>query len=167
MVRYLGYLAVISMVVLCGCASIIKGGSQKFEIVSTPPDAQVQIMDHTGKVVFGGNTPTTATLDKGVGYFKRNQFKVTITKDGFEPASVDLIAGVNAWYAAGNFVFGGLIGWLIVDPLTGAMFTYAPDKVDVTLKAKSSRNQDGSTALHISLLRDVPVEKWRSLVRIQ
>jgi len=36
-----------------------------------------------------------------------------------------------AWYLAGNIVFGGIAGWLIVDPLTGAMWRLSPKEVNV------------------------------------
>ena len=34
---------------------------------------------------------------------------------------LSMSARLNAWYW-GNILFGGLIGWLIVDPATGAMW---------------------------------------------
>ncbi|WP_342358093.1 hypothetical protein [Arsenophonus nasoniae] len=36
---------------------------------------------------------------------------------------------------AGNLFFGGLIGWLIVDPFNGGIYTLRPEKIDATLSA--------------------------------
>jgi hypothetical protein len=46
--------------------------------------------------------------------------------------SVD--CNVNGWYIDNN-LFGGLIGMLIVDPITGAMYKLSPDKLDASLEA--------------------------------
>ena len=37
----------------------------------------------------------------------------------------------NGWYLAGNFIFGGLLGWLIVDPATGAMWNLKPHHTSI------------------------------------
>jgi hypothetical protein len=47
--------------------------------------------------------------------------KLTLEKEGYDKEEVNIEGDANAWYIAGNLVFGGLIGWLIVDPATGAM----------------------------------------------
>lgn len=39
---------------------------------------------------------------------------------------------MDGWYF-GNILFGGLIGFLIVDPATGAMYTLKPDTLNVHL----------------------------------
>jgi hypothetical protein len=60
-------------------------------------------------------------LDSGHGYFTRARYTVTASKDGYTPAMTPLQTSINPWYW-GNIVIGGLIGILIVDPITGAMF---------------------------------------------
>ena len=42
-------------------------------------------------------------------------------KDGYEPVTLPIKANANGWYIGGNLVFGGLIGWLAVDPFNGGM----------------------------------------------
>ena len=39
----------------------------------------------------------------------------------------------DGWYIGGNILVGGLIGWFIVDPLTGAMYTL-PKEVNADLR---------------------------------
>jgi len=40
---------------------------------------------------------------------------------------------VGGWYIAGNILVGGLIGWFIVDPITGAMWNLEPENVEMAL----------------------------------
>lgn len=119
---------------LAGCASILKGGSQDVEFRSTPPDASFVIRDLKGDGgQISGSTPGRATLRRGAGYFKGAEYEVTVSKEGYTPATVLLTSGINAPYGLGNLLVGGLIGYLIVDPATGAMWSLEPETVDVTL----------------------------------
>ncbi len=119
---------------LTGCASIIKGGSQDVEFRSTPPEATFMIRDLNNKMSpISGTTPGKATLKRGAGYFDGAEYEVTVSKDGYAPVTVPLASGANLAYGLGNLVLGGLIGYLIVDPATGAMWDLKPDVVEVTL----------------------------------
>lgn len=42
-------------------------------------------------------------------------------------------ASANGWYIGGNIVFGGLIGWLAVDPFNGGMYTLKPKETNAIL----------------------------------
>jgi hypothetical protein len=119
-----------------GCASIVKGsGPQSISITSKPADAKVRIVDvNTGAEIQTGTTPMTIALKKSNGFFQGAHYKVQVAKDGFEDRELALDARANGWYIAGNFVFGGFIGWLIVDPATGAMWTLDPDVLNFDLK---------------------------------
>ena len=55
---------------------------------------------------------------------------------------------------AGNLFFGGLVGWLIVDPLTGAMWTL-DGGATATLSPQTSMEQSAAT-VQVVLLNDVP-----------
>jgi hypothetical protein len=49
-----------------------------------------------------------------------------------------LDSSVSGWYF-GNLAFGGVIGMLIVDPLTGAMYNLTPDKIDQPLTGSQTQ----------------------------
>ena len=51
---------------------------------------------------------------------------------GRSDTEVKLNSSVSGWYWA-NFLFGGAIGMLVVDPLTGAMYNLAPEKIEQPL----------------------------------
>lgn len=104
-----------------GCATIVSEKAYPVSFISEPPGAQVEVKDQKGVTRFTGVTPTTATLDAGNGYFTRGRYTVVSSKAGYVPATQQITASMNGWYW-GNLLFGGLIGFLIVDPITGAMY---------------------------------------------
>ncbi|MGM9489126.1 hypothetical protein [Ideonella sp. YS5] len=154
---------------LSGCATIMGSPTQTLPIASTPSDAKVVITDEAGTEVFAGQTPTSVTLNKSTGrYWGGKSFKVTITKPGFKTQVIPVTSSPNGWYIAGNFVFGGLIGWFAVDPLSGNMYTLSPEAVASTMDAEktahNNTSKDGSIA--IMLIQDVPAQLRDQLVRI-
>jgi hypothetical protein len=62
---------------------------------------------------------------------------------------------VNGWYV-GNVIFGGLVGFLIVDPLTGAMWVLEPKDVkeSLPLKAAGRAPEEGLTVVLRETLLD-------------
>jgi hypothetical protein len=158
---------VIGIFILAGCASIVSKSNWPVIIRSTPDEADISIRDvKEGKDVFKGKTPTTVTLTSKGGYFKGKTYLVQASKEGFEKQSIEIISNVNGWYI-GNLIFGGLIGFLIVDPLTGAMWTLDPKEVNLKLTSKSSEVPRDQRTLSIVLLKDVPDQLHDKLIRIK
>ena len=154
MKKYIASLLLPLVLLVLGCATIVGKTTQVVSLSSAPDQADVVIIDENKKDIFKGKTPTTVTLKKGDGYFHGKDYTVTISKEGFSDRTVKIESKPSGWYIAGNILFGGLIGWFIVDPATGAMWTLIPEKVDETLKAESA--QSSLQTLHIVLLEDVP-----------
>ena len=48
------------------------------------------------------------------------------TKDGYTQKVVNISAELDGWYI-GNIMLGGVIGMLIIDPLSGAMYKIAKE----------------------------------------
>lgn len=113
----------IIMIAICalfaGCASIVSSSNYDVELTSKIPSATVAIKKD-GEQVFRGITPTIATLPASNGYFTRAKYEVVFTKDNYKE-SINIGSSIDPWYF-GNIVFGGLIGIIAVDPLTGAMW---------------------------------------------
>lgn len=155
----------LSTAILSGCATIVGDKTQLVPISTTPSDATVQITDEKGVQVFKGTTPTSVTLQKSDGsYWGKKNFIVEITKPGYEKQSISITASANGWYIAGNIVFGGLIGWFIVDPFNGGMYTLSPEQIASTLGEKVAQNNSDSGEISIVLLQDVP-ESLRSKMK--
>jgi len=138
------------------CASIMSGSSQKIRIESNPTDAQVLIFDQDNMKIWDSSTPSTVSLKKGDGYFSGASYRIEITKDGYKKQQIQIDSQLNGgWYIAGNFLVGGLIGWLIVDPMTGGMWTLNPKNINLDLsKELGIKASEGSIC--IVLIEDIP-----------
>lgn len=165
-----GLVVVVLAAVCSACATIMGQPTQTLPISSAPSEAGITIVDETGAEVFKGATPTSVTLQKSSGkYWGKKNFTVTIAKPGFQTQVIPVTASANGWYIAGNLVFGGLIGWFIVDPLSGNMYTLSPEAVAGNLAtAQSAHNntaKDGSIA--IMLIEDVPEAMRSQMVSVR
>lgn len=114
-----------------GCASIVSDSKYPVAVTSSPSGAAYEIFNESGISVRSGVTPDEVTLRAGAGYFDGEKYTVTYRKDGYTSSTQTLESGIDGWYW-GNIVIGGLIGMLIVDPATGAMYTL-PEKINSTL----------------------------------
>jgi len=109
------------LALLPSCATIVSTSTYSVPIRSEPPGAEFTIHDRQGRLVHRGRTPAIVDLKASNGFFKRGIYRTELTFEGRTPAVATLRSQVNGWYW-GNVVFGGLIGFLIVDPWTGAMY---------------------------------------------
>jgi tetratricopeptide (TPR) repeat protein len=118
---------------LTSCASIVSGGSKILPIVSQPDEANIEILDvRNNMTISKAKTPFTAVLERSAGFFQAAEYRIKITKEGYLPYEAPIEANINGWYF-GNIVFGGIIGILIVDPATGAMWKISEENVNVKL----------------------------------
>ena len=78
--------------------------------------AKVRIYDGQKQVVYSAETPCTADLKRGGRWFEGRKYNVVIEKAGYDTTEVKLDPKVGGWYIGGNLFFGGLIGYLAVDP---------------------------------------------------
>ncbi|MBI6576362.1 hypothetical protein YA0001_15910 [Pseudomonas viridiflava] len=124
-------LSAIAAFAVTGCASIVSDSKYPVAVTSSPSGAAYEIVNEGGVSVRSGVTPDEVTLRAGAGYFDGEKYTVTYRKDGYTSSTQTLESGIDGWYW-GNIVIGGLIGMLIVDPATGAMYTL-PEKINSTL----------------------------------
>lgn len=146
-----------------GCASIVTGTHRKVTFNSNPSGAKVTIATPKGKVIREGVTPFTTSLMKGQPYFVGRKYVVTFSKEGYFDTKQEVKATLNGWYL-GNLVFGGLVGLIVVDPLTGAMWTL-PKDVTTTLNP-SNASTSLEPQLRIVNLDDIPSSDRSKLVRL-
>jgi hypothetical protein len=159
----------ISGLLVTGCATIVGRSDQLISLNSQPSSATVTITDEKGTAVMTGTTPTTVTLKKSDGsWFGGKTYLVKVAKEGYETQTIQINHQPNGWYIAGNLIFGGLIGWFIVDPLSGAMYNLTPDQINPSLTPlKTSENKAEGQTLTIALLQDVPPELRSKMTRIK
>lgn len=106
---------------LTSCASIVSKSKYPVSIQSDPTGLEFDVVDKAGKTVHHGTTPQVVTLEADAGFFQRAHYVVHFHKNVARETDVELDASLDPWYF-GNILFGGLIGLVIVDPLTGAMW---------------------------------------------
>lgn len=162
MKSFLYFVAVISVLSLMGCASIVSDSSYPVTVSSTPNNAQVTVQDDDGSTVYSGTTPTTITLDSSDGFFQPAEYTVNVEKDGYGSHKAVIDGGLDGWYVE-NVVFGGLVGWLIFDPATGAMWKL-DESVNINLPHKQTSSKDHQ--LRITTLDKLPSKYQNELVKI-
>lgn len=118
------YLALIiaSSFIFTGCASIVGKSHYPVSFNTEPSGASVQVTDENGVQVFNGTTPATTVLKSGEAYFDRKSYTAKFSKAGYDSQISQINSSISGWYIGENILIGGLIGWLIVDPITGAMY---------------------------------------------
>ena len=121
-----------------GCASIFGSKYANVSIRSEPTPAGIVIQNNFGKEVYRGMTPAEISLPKKVGFFQGADYLVMVSKPGCEPRSITIIRSISGWYW-GNLILGGLVGMLIIDPATGAMWTLQRDLPTVVLPCVSRK----------------------------
>ncbi len=147
---------------LMGCASIVDGGRKTVNIRSQPSGAKTTVFDKKGVEVATGQTPALFPLKRSGGYFTPAKYRIVLEKQGYKTAEVEVKSTINGWYF-GNVIFGGLLGLLIIDPATGAMWTLSPREVDKVLEAQSASIIREEGGLVVMLRQDVPQELVGSL----
>ncbi len=117
--------------ITAGCATIVSDSSYPLAVNSNPDGASFTVTNRDGVEVNRGTTPMTVELKAGGGYFRAQTYTIVLSKEGFEDQVISVRSSMDGWYW-GNIVIGGLIGMLIVDPITGAMFKL-PESVAVNM----------------------------------
>ena len=157
-------MALIAVAPLAGCATIVDGTTCSVTITSRPEGADVTVLNSAGKMVFSGKTPAAVELKRGKGYFQGEDYTVKFASSGYQPTEVPITKHLNGWYF-GNIFLGGLIGMLIVDPLTGAMWTLDNNICADLSPLPSAFNTEGT--LNVVCLNDVPENLRKHLREIR
>ncbi|CAA9889623.1 conserved exported hypothetical protein [Candidatus Methylobacter favarea] len=156
---------VVGTTVMSGCASIVSQSNWPVAIKSTPEASAFTITNQKGEKIHTGTTPATVNLPSGAGFFDGETYTLHFTKDGFQEKTATLDTRLNGWYF-GNLIFGGIIGILIIDPATGAMFKL-PETFSADLTAQFSSIGPSSTEFKIISLNNVPQELRSQLILVK
>lgn len=159
------YLICPAVVAIClglnACCSIVSKSTYPVTISSNPPGASFTLKKANGIAMSTGTTPATITLSSSNGYFQPAKYIVEFTRKGVTQ-SIPLNASINGWYF-GNLLFGGIIGLLIVDPATGAMWRL-DDNVIATFNQNASASHERE--IRIVNLEKVPLSMRKHLVAL-
>lgn len=102
--------------VLSGCATIVHGTNEKFNVASTPTHASI-LIDGTRV----GTTPKQIKLSRS------DNHTMTLSLAGYQPETIRLKKSISGWFF-GNILLGGLVG-IAVDAADGAMYSLTPEEV--------------------------------------
>lgn len=140
------------------CATIVSKTKYPIRIESLPQKASIIVTDRKGKEVYAGLTPANITLRSGAGFFQKAIYTITFNKAGFKERKIDVSATLNGWYF-GNILIGGVLGFLIVDPATGAMYRINEVAIEETLE----ETKEVSLQQHSLSVRDINMipESWK------
>lgn len=142
-------------VFLNGCATIFSGGMQTVTIKSTPSEARLKIYNKAGALISNSETPQTIALKRSRGFFSGETYTVVLEKENYEKEEIIIKSRLNQWYL-GNAFLGAWLGLIIIDHVTGAMWTLSPDMVSAELtKTLSEKNE---MQLTIALKSSVPAK---------
>ena len=146
---------VVTALVLVGCASIVSKSEYPVAITSNPIGADFVVKRDNGVPVASGVTPATIVLPASEGYFQPAKYTIEYKRKGVMQ-SVPLTAKIDGWYF-GNLLFGGvIIGMLIIDPATGAMWRL--NDTAVATFQQTADSTSGQRALRIVNIDTVPMK---------
>ncbi len=145
------------------CASIVSKSSYPISINSAPSEAKIVIKDKKGIEIFSGQTPANIKLKAGSGFFGKARYQVTFAKNGYDTKTVPVEFKLDGWYC-GNILLGGLIGMLIVDPATGAMYKLETEFLNETLVQSTASVQ--KEELKVYALNEIPTEWNNHLIKV-
>lgn len=140
------------------CATIVNNKPDTFNVTSDPSSAKVVITDVAlNEVVLENYTPFDVTLNKKAGYFSGKTYSVKVSKEGYKDMVFNIKPTLSGWYI-GNILFGGVLGMLIIDPLSGGMWNLVPEaKNNVTSKDQ---------VIGIKLLSDLTEDEKQRMQKI-
>lgn len=147
---------------LTGCASILSKSSYPISIKRTPDNAIISIINKKGLEVFSGKTPASVELSAGNGFFSKASYSVKFQKEGYSEKIVPINFKIDGWYF-GNILFGGIIGLLIIDPATGAMYKLDNEYINETL-IESNKTADN---FKLYDLEEIPNDWKKHLVKLK
>lgn len=166
--------AILVSCTLAGCASILGKSSYPVTLRSDPAGAAIVVKNGAGNVIYQGVTPTTVTLASSSGFFQGENYSLTFTLEGFPERSTVIERSISGWYF-GNILFGGILGMLIVDPATGAMWKLNTDvhmkledgsRLDHANKQTTPAQAHNDNTFRIVMLNDIPQADRVHLVRV-
>ncbi|WP_194408526.1 peptidase associated/transthyretin-like domain-containing protein [Aestuariibaculum suncheonense] len=147
-----------TLILTTSCASIVSKSNYPISINSTPSEASITITNKKGVEIYKGATPANLKLKAGNGFFSKARYMVKFEKEGYDAKMVPVEFKLDGWYF-GNILIGGLIGLLIVDPATGAMYKLDTEYLNETLAPVSTASTNEE--LKVYSINDIP-DNWKA-----
>lgn len=154
---------VLSTLILSSCASILSKSTYPFTLNTNPSGVNVKIKDNKGMEIYNGTSPATVNLKASNGFFKKASYTVHISEEGYKEQTLPINFKIDGWYF-GNLLLGGVVGMLIVDPATGAMYKIEEEYMNINLS--QSNTSINNPSFRVYDIANTP-KKWQDkLIRI-
>src|SRR5262245_35541780 len=128
---------------LVGCATVLPRRPEPIMITSEPPEAHVTVTNlRTGQRILQATTPVVAHLARHAGYMRPARYEIAVEKLGYKLYVIILQAELEKQYV-GNVAVRGPLGFLVIDPFTGAMYAL-PSRLHAVLVTAESAGAAGS-----------------------
>ena len=131
---------VILLALSAGCGTLMNGTQHYLAITSTPPGAKVTV---DNREFF--DTPITAVLDKNESH------TVQIELEGYLPFQMKISRKLDGWAILGD-LFLLYVPGLVVDLITGGIYTLSPEHVIARLKEEDLGLIDQRELFYISVV---------------
>lgn len=130
-----GMMISVMILLLPGCATIAGKSRYPVEIRSYPDGAAITVTNREGNEIYHGVTPVILNLKASAGYFKREEYEVNYSMEGYESDVAYVSIDMQPWYIANVPIpVIGFIGLFIIDPLTGRMWKVDQEFLDMRLR---------------------------------
>lgn len=154
---------VLITILMSGCASIVSKNIYPVSFNSNPPGAKIVITNGNGLEVYSGETPVVVELSSKDSFFSGATYKIVLSKKGYDEKTIVIQSKLDGWYF-GNILFGGLIGMIIVDPATGAMWAL-PTFSETTL-TKDTASTGTERELRFAYINDISKNDIEKLIKL-
>ena len=148
------YIALVLLPLLAsGCATIFSKSEYEVNFNTSPKEAEVVVKDMDGYIVGSCTTPCNLTLKAGEAYFERKVYRVIYRKEGYKEKRSTISASFDKWYY-GNLFFTKILGGVILDPMTGAMYKIETRNINKTLTKDKAVTEKTIQNTRLSLKND-------------
>jgi hypothetical protein len=123
-----------------GCATLRSKSVYSIPISTTPEKAMIIVTDRKGKEIISTQSPDTLMLKASEKYFKRAEYLVEVSHDGYQTKKEAFFFIMDGKYLQNVFLtFFMPIGFLLIDPISGAMWMPEKQKIKVILNPEFPR----------------------------
>ena len=123
-----------------GCATMRSESVYSLPVITTPVNAEIKVIDRKGKEIINTQSPDTLVLKSSSGYFKRAEYLIEVSHSGYETKKDTLHFVIDEKYYQ-NFLTSYFmpIGFLLIDPVSGAMWRPEEQEIEIILNSDVSR----------------------------
>lgn len=112
------------LVSISGCATLFSSSVYPVMVNSNPQNTRFEVFDRFQNRIISGTTPEVIMLPSSYLPFIRQRYTVLVNDPDYESTQLHVSFHIDGWYFVNLFIPPiAPIAMLIIDPLSGCMFT--------------------------------------------